>query len=65
MNIDLSNLTDISKELINTAKVYSPVYERNVRHVLNSGDYALRGIKVRQCITEGYFSSLFQIYLCC
>ena len=54
MNADSYNITEISKRLVNLAPVFSPVYERNLMHALNSGDYAFRDIPKGEEIVTDY-----------
>ena len=55
MNADAYNITEIlSKGLVNLAPVYSPVFERNLMHALNSGDYAFRDIPKGEEIVTDY-----------
>ena len=56
MDVDLDNLAEIKENHLNKAVAYSPVYERNLRHTLNSGDYALRKIKKGEEIMTDYLS---------
>ena len=57
MNVDLNNLEEISENLISKVRVpYSPVFDRNWRHALNSGDYTLRGVKEGEEVLTDYIS---------
>ena len=53
-NADSYNITEISKRLVNLAPIFSPVYERNLMHALNSGDYAFRDIPKGEEIVTDY-----------
>ncbi|KAL7541057.1 hypothetical protein ACHAXR_010609 [Thalassiosira sp. AJA248-18] len=56
-SIDLDDITEIIQQnLLNSAEAYSPAMERNYRHGLNSGDYALREIKKGEEILTDYLS---------
>ena len=54
MNTEHHNLTEVTERLINKALAFSPVYERNLRHALNSGDYALRDISKGKEVLTNY-----------
>ena len=56
-NVDLNNPKEVSKLVscaVNKASAFSPVFDRNLRHALNSGDYALRKIKKGEEVTTDY-----------
>ena len=56
-NVDLNNPEEVSKLVscvVNKASPFSPVFDRNLRHALNSGDYALRKIKKGEEVTTDY-----------
>lgn len=55
-NADSKNLTEVAEHLINKAGAYSPVFERNLKHALNSGDYALRAISKGEEIFTDYLA---------
>ena len=45
-NYEVRNIDDLIQRILIKAPAYSPVYERNLRHILtNGGAYALRDIK--------------------
>ena len=55
-NADVDNLNELQENRLNISIPYSPVYERNLRHLLNSGDYALRKISKGEEILNDYLS---------
>lgn len=57
INVDLEDIRGITQKAINKAEVpYSPVFDRNWRHALNSGDYTLRDMKKGEEIFTNYLS---------
>ena len=53
---DTYNMTEMTKRFVNLAPVFSPVFERNLMHSLNSGDYALRDIPKGEEVTTDYLA---------
>mmetsp|Transcript_46741 Transcript_46741/g.99177 ORF Transcript_46741/g.99177 Transcript_46741/m.99177 type:complete len:920 (-) Transcript_46741:286-3045(-) len=57
MNIDFKNIGEIVENFINkSSHPYSPVFDRNWRMILNSGDCSLRDIKAGEEILTDYLT---------